>query len=335
MTGDHHMIDDDLRTLHIRCGFDIRDKLAKAGFAGDFLEYSDPVCEGPVPDAADLTDIRARYLAASYGSFKGLTEPQFAASLREEDHRLTEAHRYERVVLWFEHDSYDQLVLARVLARLAETAIPARLELICIDHHQDVPRFNGLGQLEPPALAGLWPLRVPLTPDQIALGQSIWVALRQPDPTALHTIAQTGTPALPIAARALWRHLRELPGATDGLSLAQRIVLTILAEGPQRIGRIFAAMVDGQEPLVWMGDIGVLRTIEKMALTEPPVLTIEPGETPFPRVATITETGRQVLDGTVDYLSLGPAERWVGGVRIAAAQPAWRFDETSDQVSWR
>ena len=79
------MIDDDLRTLHIRCGFDIRDKLAKAGFAGDFLEYSDPVCEGPVPDAADLTDIRARYLAASYGSFKGLTEPQFAASLREED----------------------------------------------------------------------------------------------------------------------------------------------------------------------------------------------------------------------------------------------------------
>ena len=58
------MIDDDLRTLHVRCGSDIRDTLTQAGFGGDFLEYSDPVCEGPVPDTPDLTAIRAAYLAA-------------------------------------------------------------------------------------------------------------------------------------------------------------------------------------------------------------------------------------------------------------------------------
>jgi hypothetical protein len=326
------MIGADLRTLHIRCGSDIRNKLNVAGFGGDFLEYADPICEGPVPDVPDLTDIRARYLAEAYGWAKGLTETQIAAGLQQDDDRLTQAYRHERVVLWFEHDSYDQLVLARILARLAETTVPARLELICIDHHPDVPHFNGLGQLEPPALAGLWPTRKPVTRDQIAPGQSIWTALRQPDPTALQTIALTGTPALPITSRALWRHLRELPGATNGLSLTQQIVLTILAERPTRIGRIFAAMVNGREPLVFMGDIGVLGTIEKMALTAPPVLTMEPGGKSFARDASITMTGQQVLAGTTDYLSLAPVERRVGGVRIAAGQPAWRFNEGTGRI---
>lgn len=324
------MIDSDLSTLHIRCGSDIRDKLRIAGFNGDFLEYADPVHDGPVPDVPDLIEIRAHQLAAGAGQMLGLTEPQILTGLLDAEQRLTAAHRYERVVLWFEHDTYDQLILARCLSRLADGPLPRHLELICIDRHPDVPRFNGLGQLEPTALAGLWPKRTPVTPGQIALGRSIWAALRQTDPTGLETIAKTGTPALPIAAGALWRHLRELPGAADGLSLTQRLVLAILTEAPTRIGRIFAAMVNGREPLVFMGDIGLLGTVEDMARTDPPVLTIEPGEKPFPRVASITDTGREVLAAHIDYLSLGPPERWVGNV---VADGRWRLDEGAQQRS--
>ncbi|MGD0107121.1 MAG: hypothetical protein ABSC06_24250, partial [Rhodopila sp.] len=217
------MIDDDLPTLHIRCGSDIRDKLRIAGFSGDFLEYSDPVFDGPVPDGPDLIEIRARGLAAGAGQMLGLTEAAILAGLLDAEQRLTAAHHYERVMLWFEHDTYDQLILARCLSRLADGPLPRHLELICIDRHPDVPRFNGLGQLEPPALAGLWATRTPVTPEQITLGRAIWAALRQTDPTGLQAIAATGTPALPIATGALWRHLRELPGAADGLSLTQRL----------------------------------------------------------------------------------------------------------------
>ncbi len=326
-------LDSDRTTLHVRCGSDILNSLREAGFTGDFLEYSDPVCEGPVPDVPDLIEIRARYLAAGYGSALGLTEASAVARLREEEARLSAAHSaYERVVLWFEHDSYDQLVLARVLSRLAEQPLPASVELICIDQHPDVTRFNGLGQLEPDALAGLWPSRTQVTEAQTALGQAIWAALRQPDPTGLQVIAATGTPALPFAARALRRHLQELPGVRDGLSLTQRLLLTILAEAPTRIGLMFATMVHEREPLVFMGDLGFLNTVETMAVTDPPVLTIAPGDKPFPRMATITDVGRRVLDGEVDYLSLAPRERWVGGVRIAAGEPAWRCDEVDGSV---
>jgi hypothetical protein len=55
-------------------------------------------------------------------------------------------------------------------------------------------------------------------------------------------------------------------------------------------------------------------------------------ETPFPRVATMSDTGRAVLDGVVDYLSLGPAERWVGGV---VADRRWRWDELAGGLSAR
>ncbi len=318
------MTDSDLRTLHIRCGSDIRDTLRAARFGGDFLEYSDPVCDGPVPLVADLPAVRARYLADSVGSRLGFTEAECLARLRDDEQRLADAHEYERVVLWFEHDSHDQLLLARCLARFAETTVPACLDLICIDTHPSVPRFNGLGQLDAAALAGLWPLRQAVTANQIALGQAVWDALRQPDPASLQAIAATGTPALPVAARALWRHLAELPGVADGLSMTQRIVLTILAEHPLRIGRVFEAMVNGREPLVFMGDLGVLGTVERMA--DAGVLTIEPGEQPFPRMAALTDLGRRVLAGDVDYLSLGPAERWVGGV---VCDGRWRWDQAS------
>jgi hypothetical protein len=321
------VIDADRRTLHVRCGSDIRDLLRAGGFGGDLLEYSDPVCEGPVPAGPDLIAVRARFLADAYGWFKGLSEAQFAAGLQQAEEQVATAHRYARVVLWFEHDSYDQLILARCLSRLAAGPMPACLELICIDRHPSIARFVGLGQLQPEALAGLWPARRAVTPGQIALGQAIWAALRAPEPLGLEAIAATATPVLPFAAPALCRHLRELPGLVDGLSMTQRIALQILSGGPMPIGQMFGALMQGREPLPFLGDLMFLRIVEQMA---PRVLTLAGPEQPYARMASITEIGRQVLEGVADYLSLGPPERWVGGV---IADGRWRWDDGTGSVA--
>jgi hypothetical protein len=100
------------RTLHIRCGHDIMHKLAVAGFVGDFLWFADPYVQGPVPRAASLEHfvrIRASYLEEHHearDAFDGLL-----ASYRD----LEKARDYEIVSIWMEHDSYDQLVLAKLL----------------------------------------------------------------------------------------------------------------------------------------------------------------------------------------------------------------------------
>src|SRR5687767_6295693 len=38
----------------------------ETGLEGDFLEVSDPYCQGPVPRDGDLVAIRARFIAAAY-----------------------------------------------------------------------------------------------------------------------------------------------------------------------------------------------------------------------------------------------------------------------------
>jgi hypothetical protein len=318
-------MDGDIRTLHIRCGSDIRENLRAAGFAGDFMEYADTICLGPVPDTPDLLEQRAAFLAGSVGGIMGFSAAEALARLQDEEQRLGAAHTYDRVVLWFEHDSHDQLILARVLARFADGPKPARLKLICVDRHPSAERFLGLGQLGPDALALLWPGRTAVTGAQLELGRAVWAALRRPDPGDLAAIAASGTPALPLAAPALRRHLQELPGAVDGLSLTQRLILRILADGPSTIGRMFAPL-QRLDPLLFLGDLGFLDIVEQMASNG--VLTIGEGEKPFPRMASITDTGRDVLAGKTDFLSLSPPVRWVGGVRVDPSGAVWRIDDT-------
>jgi hypothetical protein len=48
---------------------------------------------------------------------------------------------------------------------------------------------------------------------------------------------------------------------------------------------------------------------------------------PWTDVLTITDAGRAVLRGELDFLSLRPPSRWVGGVQIGAHHPDWRWDE--------
>ena len=136
-----------LTTLHIRCGSDLKPILAAGGFTGDFLEYSDPFCQGPVMESADWLHQRAAFLGRDYA--QGVE--QIAAGLEQAEATLhAAADTHERVVLWFEHDSYDQLILARCLACFADRS-PKRLELISVDHFPGAMRFIGLGQLPPEA----------------------------------------------------------------------------------------------------------------------------------------------------------------------------------------
>jgi hypothetical protein len=63
-----------------------------------------------------------------------------------------------------------------------------------------------------------------------------------------------------------------------------------------------------------------------------PVFTRVPGENAFEDRLSITDAGREVLRGVTDWLSLLPPPRSVGGVRIDAAGPNWRWDEAQQQV---
>lgn len=318
--------DGELETLHIRCGSDIRETLQTAGFRGSFLEYSDPLCRGPVPDHGRLFEIRCRFLSSEYG----LPTEEVEARQAEADAGLARARNAERVVLWFEHDSYDQLILTRLLAEFACGSRPERLEAVIADSYPGIDRFVGLGILPPEALLALWEQRRPVGAADLALGSQVWDGLRSSDPRALFELAARGCDAIPQMGPALLRHLQELPWTGNGLSLTLRLVLEAIADGCRTGSAIFRRLHDRSEPLPFLGDLMLWADLRDLAAARQAPFRIADRSVPWPdRDLSLTDSGHALLAGDLDWRTCGAPNRWVGGVEIGEQSPDWRWSPES------
>lgn len=239
------------------------------------------------------------------------------------------------MVLWFKHDSYDQLIMAQCLATLAQTP-PRQFEMVALDRYPGSTRFIGLGQLPPEAIYLLWSERRPVSVQQFSSGRLVWDALRAPGPMALSRVATAGIAELPFMAAAIRRHCQELPSARGGLSLTERMVLKLLARRPSTVGEVYRDIRVELEPLPWLTDLMFRFIVDSMKRVREPVFTgmYDEGEQHWPREhLAITELGRAVLAGEVDWLSLNPPVRWLGGVHIPSSSPCWRWDDWTSTVS--
>jgi hypothetical protein len=335
--GQPSALDGACRALHIRCGHDIMHKLAIAGFEGDFLWFADPYIEGPVPPTASVeafVRVRAKYLEEA--CFEENAFEQLYASYQSLEH----ARQYGSVNIWLEHDSYDQLILAKLLDFFSDPAKrPPQLRLICVTQFPGVERFNGIGQLPPEALRVLWNDFADVDERQFLLGRQAWRAITAPTPNALSELAKTGTPALPTMSRALTRHLQQLPSVENGLNFTEQLTLQILNEkGSMAAGRLFGWYTNHYEPLVFMGDTGYWSMLRHLANARQPALRIDDGSD-LPREwnprwqVQLLPLGKALLQNNADWLKENAVERWVGGVRIDSRQETnWRFDKDSGDV---
>jgi hypothetical protein len=87
------------------------------------------------------------------------------------------------VVLWFEHDLYDQLQLLDVLT-LAHTTGSAP-ELIVIASFPGKPSFAGLGELSARELETIWPSRRPASPVALETAAGASAAFQAAEPPQL------------------------------------------------------------------------------------------------------------------------------------------------------
>lgn len=241
------------------------------------------------------------------------------------------------MVLWFEHDLYDQVILARILAVLDHHR-PRHLDLVSAGAYPDAARFIGLGQLPPEALILLWEKRKPVSPAALNRGFAAWAAISAPDPGALSRLAHEGTDPLPELGRALARFAREYPWAHDGLALSQRLVLQLVANRPRTAGAVFRALTQQAEPLPWLADLMFRDLLETLSSSTEAAIVIEPGHDDNSWAedeVSLTNSGRDVLAGKRQWHSLGPAERWLGGVRIGHGAPDWVWNEAEDRIKRR
>jgi hypothetical protein len=316
------------------------EKLAIAGFEGDFLWFGDPYVQGPVPRTSSLEEfvrIRAQFLEPQAGGRD--TFDELHCAYRD----LEQARQYSQANIWLEHDSHDQLVLAKLLDYFSDASTrPSQLRSITVTQYAGIARFIGLGQLPPETLRSLWNDFKDVDEAQLAVGKTAWQAITSSTPELLFDVVSTGTPASPTLSAALARHLRELPSTQNGLGLTEHLTLEILSEkGAMTAGRLFSTYTKEYEPLPFLGDSGYWTVLNGLATAESAALQITRQNGAATGIdshshVSLLPFGERLLERRADWLHTNVIERWIGGVRIDSRQPQnWRISAVGDVLLTR
>jgi hypothetical protein len=328
--------------LHVANGTSVTMTLEAAGVPGFCSIWADPLHEGPVPGGlgdAELIEVRRQFLAATFGGvLQDAADPTLdpindMVRWRE---AIAKHERYAELVLWFEHDVFDQLNLIQLLSWIREhVPVSKPVSLICIGSFPGRPDFKGLGELTADELAPLLETRVPVTAAQYTLAARAWQAFRQPTPEGLDGLRREDTSALPYLADAITRFLQEYPWTSDGLSRSERRLLQLAGAGPVPLAQVFPEMSRGDR-FYTLTDLSLIATANALETTSPPLLSIDrtaASEQPFRVRIVATDAGRSVLGGGLDRVDACGVERWLGGVHLQGRQQLWRWDEPSGRVT--
>jgi hypothetical protein len=324
------------RFLHVANGTATTRIIESTGIPGTLSIWADPLYEGPVPGGltdAELLEVRARYLA-------GPAEYAYVDVVDDLTHwrAVIEQHdSYDELILWFEHDLFDQLNLIQLLTWIRERLPPATVvSLVCVGSFPGHPRFKGLGELSADELAPLLETRQRVSDAQYALAQLAWRAFRQPTPEALENLRQADTTALPYLAAAVARFLQEYPWTIDGLSRSERRLLELADAGPVDLAVAFPRMQDGDEAY-YITDGSTAALAETLSRTSPPLLMLAPGRIADGAVlqgsVSLTEIGRAVLAGHQDRIATCGIDRWLGGVHLQSGADVWRWDDRRQRIT--
>lgn len=307
--------------------------LRKTLSGAEVLPWRDVLYEGPVPQTdtlEDLTKIRVAHLAGSGGGDAQSIEFELTARNRG----LSLSGQFDRMVLWFEHDLYDQLQLLQILDWFADHPDDAgRLLLVQAEDY--------IGRQEVDAIPDLAASAAPVAQGQLDLAHSAWAAFRAATPETWSTLLNQDLSALPYLRPAVLRMLEELPG-TDGLSRTERQMLAAIeAEESVTALGVFVA-VQKMENAEFMGDWSFWRILEQLALAEEPLVAgleaapFQHGDADRAKAyltsrLSLTSLGRAVLAGGADWSEHYAVDRWWGGTHLTDDN-LWRWDPQSDHL---
>lgn len=297
-------------TLHVTNGDSVVYLFKKAGILGTHVPWRDVLHEGPVPSGMSLeatSEVRAEYVAMR----------QYAAPIKAfrdfqtRDAAIRRSPEFEEIVLWFEHDLYDQLHLLQILHVLSEMAIePGRVSLVQTDHY--------LGMMSAEELTSYYPKRRSVTAATFASAERGWQALTSDDPENLLAASRSDFAGLGFMRAAFRRLCEEYPWTRDGLSRSERNALQAVSHGQGKTDELFRR-AQSREEAPFLGDTAFFAILDE--LRRDPAAIEDDNGTLVP-----TALGRRVLAGDADRFEANPRERWIGGVRIASDVPI-RWDD--------
>lgn len=320
--------------LIITNGEAARDQMRAAGLGYDILCWRDILHEGPVPETQtleELSAIRAQFLAERGWSEVG----PLLAAFAERDAQLRNHTRYDTVIVWLEHDLYDQLQLLQVLDFFASEPRRDGLCLIQAGRH--------LGQESPSALKRHLRLLEAVTPGQLELARLCWRAFRSPTPMRLAALLQFDITPLPFLRAAILRQLEELPAPLNGLTRTEDSILRAITQGLAQPRDLFADYSEGEEA-AFMADWSFWHVLDQLSGGHSPLVaglygvsfSPQMGQEAFEAYVStelrVTNLGLNALNGKTDAAQHRRIDRWIGGVHLTNAN-LWRWDAGNRRLS--
>jgi hypothetical protein len=329
--------------LHIHNG-DCSANIAKqSSLTGEHFAWRESLITGPTPSGLSGNEwrkVRAQHLSGSYG----VDLRECERGLLDQEKKLESFREHEEVVLWFEHDLFCQTNLVYLLNWFGQQDLgPTKLSLICINEFPGKENFRGLGELNAPEMASLFPGRQQVTSQELNLAATAWQAYCSTNPTAIETFLQTDTSSLPFLKAALHAHLRRFPSIKNGLGRIESKSLELIDSGSKSFMDAFPRF-GNTESIYGLGDAQFWLALQRMGRAKNPLLEIrtekngEHGEQELtPNVARetefeITEIGKSVLKGEADFVALNGIDLWLGGVHLHHENNLWRWDERSERI---
>jgi len=302
-------------TLIITNGNGSVDAIKNAEIEADFLPWDDFLHDGPVilkPEIEETSRIRAEFITRL-----GFSKPEeIQKKFLERDKKLKKIDNYKDVILWFEHDLYDQLQLIQILDWINNNKPENNFYLICEDQY--------IGESSSQLLSKNYSVKEPLQKKAIKLGSKIWKAFCSKNPKELEKIMELNTNWLPFIKFAVKRLLQEFPDEYKGLSRSELQILEIVEEKGKTPVEIFKSFLVMENPK-YHGDWIVFSYIHQLCNADYPLLKYSNGTKNFPpgnekkyleEIIELTPKGKEVLHGRKNNLSVNGIDKWIGGVHL-------------------
>lgn len=313
------------KILNITNGDSAVNIMKEAKIEGDFLPWRDVLHVGPVPQGLgfeELSKIRVSFIKSQgWGD-----EQEIDKSFDERTLVMQNIARYEKVILWFEHDLYDQLQLLEILHWFSFHAEWfGRVHLICTD--------NYLGEVNVDELKALKAYEEEVTNAHYLLASKAWMAFTYPTPQKWQTLLEEDTTLFPFLEGSIVRLLEEYPSCHNGLSRTAQKALEIIASGKEsRPGRVFGLYIQTEERR-FLGDTLFWNILEKMLTSNPPLLNINMPLLPLhpQQHLALTEAGEEVLEGKKNWRDVHLLDEWIGGVHLNGNN-VWCWNEKTQSI---
>ena len=302
------------KTLNIVNGNTCIKTMKKAKIEGEFLPWLDFLHEGPVPknlSLEELSSIRVKFI----NSFISDDFKEIQKEFKKRDEKLKSYREYQKIILWFEHDLYDQLQLLQLLSWFEKQDLEnIKLTLVCTN--------NYLGELTVTQIQKVLNYEINVLDEHFKLASMAWNAFTDSTPEAWFKLLNKPTSLLPFLKSTIYRMLEEYPDSQTGLSRTEYHALLVISNGINNADEIFIKSQKLEERK-FMGDVIFWKILHEFECSK----VIKREE----KKLTLTSLGEELLNGEKSWITIKSINHFIGGTHLTL-ENLWCWDKKKETI---